>query len=87
MKSSSHYRIRRSSDREMLSNLYTVNLIIITVMHLNMRSLQSSVSVKELRGFFSILYTAYYKGADSDNIKFLYLIRTFLRSSVSVILT
>ena len=85
-KSLPHYRIRRSSDRRTLSSLYAVNLIIITAMHLNTKSLQSSVSVRELRGFFSILYTAHYKGTDSDNIKFLYLIKTSLRSSVLIIL-
>ena len=86
MKSLSYYRIRRSSDREILSSLYAVNLIIITAMHLNIRSLQSLVSVRELRGFFSILYAAYYKGTDLNNAKFLCLIKTSLRSSISVIL-
>ena len=86
MKLSPYYRIRRSFNRGILSSSYAVNLIIITAMYLSIRSLQSSVSVRELKGSFSILYTAHYKGADSDNIKFLCLIRTFLRFSVSTIL-
>ena len=81
-----YYRVRRSSDRGILSSLYAVNLVVIAAMHLNMRSLQSSVSVRELRGFFSILHTVYYKGADFNNAEFLHLIKTSLRSSVSVIL-
>ena len=80
------YRIRRSSDRGTLSSLYAINLIIITAMCLSTRSLQPSVSARGLRGFFSILYAAYYKSTDSDNAEFLYSIRTSLRSSVSVIL-
>ena len=86
MKLSPCYRIRRSSDKEMLSSLYTVNLVIITAMYLDIRSLQPSVSVRRLRDFFSILYIAYYKGADFNNDEFLHLIRTFLRSSVSAVL-
>ena len=86
MKSLSHYRVRRSSDRGTLSNLYAVNLIVITVMHLSTRSLQSSVSARELKDFFSILHTAHYKSTDSDNIKFLCSVKTFLRSSVSTVL-
>ena len=86
MKLSSCYRIRRSFNRGILSSLYTVNFIVITVTYLNTRSLQSSVSVKGLRDFFSILYTAYYKDADLNNAEFLCLIKTFLRSSVPVIL-
>ena len=86
IKSSPHYRIRRSSDRETLSSLYAVNLIIITVMHLSTRSLQPSVSVRGLRDFFSILYTAHYKGTDLNNVKFLHSVRTSLKSSVSAIL-
>ena len=80
------YRIRRSSDRGILSNSYAVNLIVITVMHFDTRSLQSSVSVKELRDSFSILYTAHYKSADLNNTEFLYLVKTSLRSSVSTVL-
>ena len=86
MKSSSYYRIRRSSDRGMLSSLYAVNLIAITVMYLDMRSLQPSVLVRELRDSFSILHIAHYKSADSNNAKFLCLIRTSLRSSVFTVL-
>ena len=86
MKLSSHYRVRRSSDRGILSDLYTVNLIVITVMYLSTRSLQSLVSVRGLRDFFSILHTAHYKGANSDNIKFLHLIKISLRFSVSAVL-
>ena len=80
------YRVRRSSDRGILSSLYAVNLIVIAAIHLDTRSLQPSVSVRGLRDFFSILYTAYYKGVDPNNIKFLCLIKTSLRFSVSVIL-
>ena len=87
MKLLSCYRIRRSSDRETLSDLYAVNLVIIAAMYLNTRSLQPSVSVRGLRDFFSILYTAYYKGADFNNAEFSCLIKTFLRSSVSAVLT
>ena len=86
MKLLSYYRIRRSFNREILSSLYAVNLVIITVIHLNTKSLQSSVLIRELRDFFSILYTAHYKSADSDNTKFLYLIKTSLRFSVSTVL-
>ena len=86
IKSSLYYRIRRSFNRGTLSSLYTVNLIIITVIHLNIRSLQPSVSVRKLRGFFSILHTAHYKSTDLNNTKFLCSVRTSLRSSVSVIL-
>ena len=87
MKSLSHYRVRRNSDRGTLSSLYAVNLIIITVMHLSTKSLQSSVSVRGLRGFFSILHTAHYKSADFNNAEFLHSVRTFLRFSVSAVLT
>ena len=87
MKSSPHYRIKRSFNRETLSSLYAVNLVVITVMHLSIKSLQPSVSVKELRDFFSILYTAHYKDTDLNNTEFLYLIRTFLRFFVFIILT
>ena len=86
MKLSSCYRVRRSSDRETLSNLYAVDLIIIIIMHFDIRSLQSSVSVRELKDFFSILHTAYYKSADSDNVKFLYSVKTFLKFSISAVL-
>ena len=87
MKLLPYYRVRRSPDREMLSSLYAVDLIIIAVMYLSMRSLQSSVSVKGLRGFSSILHTVYYKGADSDNAEFLCSVKTSLRFSVLIILT
>ena len=86
MKSSPCYRIRRSSDRGTLSSSYAVNLVVIAAMHLSIKSLQPSVLIKGLRGSFSILYTACYKGADSDNTEFLHSVRTSLRSSVSVIL-
>ena len=86
MKSLPYYRVRRSFNRETLSNLYTVNFIVITAIYLNIRSLQSSVSARGLRDFFFILYTAHYKSADSDNAEFLHLIRTSLRFSVSIIL-
>ena len=86
MKSLSYYRVRRSSDRETLSSLYAVNLVAIAVIHLNTRSLQPSVSVRGLKDFFFILHTAHYKSADLNNAKFLCLIKTFLRSSVSIIL-
>ena len=87
MKSLSHYRISRSSDRGILSSSYTVNLVVIAVMYFDMRSLQSSVSVKELKDFFSILHTAHYKSTDFNNAKFLCLIKTFLRFSIFIILT
>ena len=86
MKSLSHYRIKRSSDRGILSSLYTVNFVTITVMHFSTRSLQLSVSVRELRDSFSILYTAYYKSTDLNNAEFLYSVKTFLRFSVSTVL-
>ena len=85
-KLSPHYRIKRSSDRGILSSLYAVNLIIITVIHLDTRSLQSSVSARELRDSFSILHTAHYKGTDLNNTKFLCSVKTFLRSSISTVL-
>ena len=86
MKLLPHYRIKRNSDRGILSSLYAVNLIVIAAMHLNIRSLQPSVPARGLKGFFSILHAAYYKGTDFNNAEFLYLVRTSLRSSVSVIL-
>ena len=86
IKSSPCYRIRRSSDRGTLSSSYAVNLIIIAAMCLSIRSLQSLVSAKGLKGFFSISYAAYCKSTDFNNTKFLHLIRTSLKFSVSAIL-
>ena len=81
-----YYRVRRNSDRETLSNLYVINLIIIAVMHLNIRSLQSLVLIRGLKDFSSILHAVYYKDTDFNNTEFLCLIKTFLRSSVLIIL-
>ena len=86
MKLLPYYRVRRSFNRGILSGSYAVNLVVIAVMHFGIRSLQSSVSVRELRDFFSILHTAHYKSTDPDNAEFSHLIRTFLRSSVFTVL-
>ena len=86
MKLSSHYRIKRNSDKETLSNSYTVDLIIIAAMYLDIKSLQSSVLVRELRDFFFILHTTYCKSTDSDNVEFSHLIKTSLKFSVFIVL-